>query len=107
MTTKKDATLELENVPVPQDFFINRERLPENILETLQKMAVGKSFFIFTDNAHHTKRKISALRSCISRHRQNFPQHQFSVRKERKAGKRGVRVYKMEDDRGMEDDYGD
>ena len=107
MTTKKENMLELESVPLPKDFRTKRESLPENIGETLEKMEEGKSFFIFTHGKDHTERKAAALRACITRHQQNFPEHQFSVRKERKECKRGVRVYKTEDDYRMEDDYGD
>ena len=107
MTMKKENMLELESVPLPKDFRMKRESLPENIGETLEKMEEGKSFFIFTHGKDHTERKVAALRSRIARHRQNFPEHQFSVRKERKECKRGVRVYKTEDDYRMEDDYGD
>tara|TARA_R100001244_G_scaffold13799_1_gene15409 strand:+ start:320 stop:628 length:309 start_codon:yes stop_codon:yes gene_type:complete len=100
MTVKKENMLELESVPLPRDFRMKRENLPENIGETLEKMEEGKSFFIFTHDSKHTERKVAALRSRIVRHQQKFPEQQFSVRKEQKEDKGGVRVYKLEDELG-------
>lgn len=98
MANTPDPTVMIENVPLPDDYRMKRESLPENISEILKQIKVGQSFFLATDDKEHTARKSRALRSRIARHQDIDPAARFSVRHETKDGQTGVRVYRVEDD---------
>ena len=97
MTNGNNNMLKLEDVPMPSDFRMKREYLPQNITETLKKMRVGQSFFLPTESTEHTVRKSAALRSRIVRLQNAHPELKFSIRREvNDEGDTGVRVYRVE-----------
>lgn len=98
MTNGNSDTLKIENVPLPDDYRMKRESLPENIAEVLVQMKEEQSFFLPTDDKEHTARKSRALRSRITRLQNEYPEMRFSVRHETKDGQIGVRVFKLGDD---------
>ena len=98
MTNSNNDTLKIESVPVPDDYRMKRESLPENVAEVLLQMEVGQSFFLSTDDKEHTARKSRALRSRVTRLQNEHPELRFSIRHETKDGKTGVRVYRVEDE---------
>ena len=102
MTTGNNDTLQIENVPLPDDYRMKRENLPENIAEVLVQMKEEQSFFLPTDDKEHTARKSRALRSRITRLQNEYPEMRFSVRHETKDGQIGVRVFKLGDDDASE-----
>lgn len=102
MTSGNSDTLQIENVPMPSDYRMKRESLPESITETLVQMKEEQSFFLPTDNKEHTARKSRALRSRIARLQNEYPEMRFSVRHDSKDGQMGVRVFKLGDDDASE-----
>ncbi len=98
MTNSNNDTLKIESVPVPDDYRMRRESLPENVAEVLLQMEVGQSFFLSTDDKEHTARKSRALRSRVTRLQNEHPELRFSIRHETKDGQTGVRVYRVEDE---------
>ena len=102
MTSGNSDTLQIENVPMPSDYRMKRESLPESITETLVQMKEEQSFFLPTDDKEHTARKSRALRSRIARLQNEYPEMRFSVRHDNKDGQMGVRVFKLGDDDASE-----
>ena len=102
MTSGNSDTLQIENGPMPSDYRMKRESLPESITETLVQMKEEQSFFLPTDNKEHTARKSRALRSRIARLQNEYPEMRFSVRHDSKDGQMGVRVFKLGDDDASE-----
>ena len=98
MTNSNKDTLQIESVPVPDDYRMKRENLPENIAAVLKQMRVGQSFFLSTGDKEHTARKSRALRSRVTRLQNEFPELRFSIRHETKDDQAGVRVYRVEDE---------
>lgn len=97
MTNNNSDMLKIESVPMPDDYRMKREYLPENIGEILKKMQVGQSFFLPTESEEHTVRKSAALRSRVVRLQNQHPELRFSIRREEKdTGEKGVRVYRVE-----------
>jgi hypothetical protein len=90
------TSIELESVPLKADFRLKRESLPSNIEETFKSMTIGQSFFLETNDPDHTTRKSAALRSRAVRFQEENPDFMFSIRKESKDGKSGVRFYRVD-----------
>jgi len=99
MTEEEDIVI--EDVGMPRS--IRRaEKLPSSLNKTLADMVIGKSFFLKTNNAEHTNRKIGAIRQRIFRQTKDSPEKIFSVHRETKNGVGGIRIYRLEDDKDYE-----
>ena len=94
MTSKAgDITVEY-HVPVPVGRQNDRERLPQL---PLAEMKEGGSFLLKTRDDEHTTRKLSAVRSAVSRFCQANPGFAFRVFRWRaeNTDEQGVRVFRI------------
>ena len=67
MTKLQEDTLKLDsNIPLPADRRGQGEKLPKGMKETMQRMEIGQSFRIDSDE-ESSKRTIAAIRSAIQR----------------------------------------
>jgi len=92
-----DTSIVVEyDVPVPTSRQNDREKLPELPLATMRE---GGSFLLGTKSDEHTTRKLSAVRSAVSRFVDANTGFAFRVFrwKDDKSGKQGVRVFRIRD----------
>ena len=104
MTNSEEDTLKLDsNIPPPSDRRGQGEKLPKGIKETMERMLVGQSFRIDSDE-NSSRRTIAAIRSAIQRFMgsDNSPiddEWVFSVRIQKNPENvvDAIRIWRLED----------
>mgnify|MGYP003111181701 CR=1 FL=1 len=77
MTMNQEDTFKLDDVPIPK--LPERENLEKEIIETIQTMPQGKSFFVPIDSKKKQKKKALAIRAAARRHAEKYPIKNFRV----------------------------
>jgi len=77
MTINQEDTFQLDDTPIPKQ--PERESLEKEIIETIQTMPIGKSFFVPIDSKSKQKKKALAVRAAAKRHTDKYPTKSFRV----------------------------
>ncbi len=91
--TNESIDIKIENVPLPERR--KKEKIPEELIDAIKRLAPGESFFIACEDEDHTHRRMAALRQRCTRIMKDQKDTELTVRKRTERNEIGFRVFRM------------